>query len=201
MARDRSGFFPGTTDFFRVGSLPMGTSRPQLLAAVLAAACASTPAVRPNAPDSLKPPDTETVALTVFAEGTQNYACREATPGGGFAWTLTGPEAVLHAGSDAMAPAAGTHYAGPTWQATDGSKFIGDASKAVKADAPDGASIPWLLVPKKSGDASGTFSRFSYVQRLNTSGGKAPASGCDAGHADQVVKIPYSATYCFYQPK
>jgi hypothetical protein len=44
-------------------------------------------------------------------------------------------------------------------------------------------------------------SRATSIQRLNTKGGKAPASGCDAAHAGQEVRVPYSADYLFYAPK
>jgi hypothetical protein len=37
-----------------------------------------------------------------------------------------------------------------------------------------------------------------WVQRVRTSGGLAPATGCDAAHAGAVVRVPYTATYCFF---
>ena len=37
------------------------------------------------------------------------------------------------------------------------------------------------------------------IQRLSTTGGKAPASGCDAAHIGAEVEIPYTADYFFYQ--
>jgi uncharacterized protein DUF3455 len=36
------------------------------------------------------------------------------------------------------------------------------------------------------------------IQRLNTKGGKAPAPGCDASHANQTTRIQYEAEYYFY---
>jgi hypothetical protein len=39
------------------------------------------------------------------------------------------------------------------------------------------------------------------IQRLNTKGGKAPASGCDAAHTDQELRVPYSADYAFFTAK
>jgi hypothetical protein len=37
------------------------------------------------------------------------------------------------------------------------------------------------------------------IQRLNTSGGVAPASGCDADHLGAVANVPYTADYFFYK--
>jgi hypothetical protein len=167
----------------------------------LAMACATVSVAPPTVPDALKPPDTEIVALRVFASGTQNYGRKEASPGAGFAWTLVAPEATLYSGTDASSSAIGTHSAGPTWSGADGTSFVGDSSKVAKADAPDPTSIPWLLVPKKSAAPTGDFAAFTFVQRVNTVGGKAPTSGCDASAATQVIKVPYTANYYFYKSK
>jgi hypothetical protein len=52
-----------------------------------------------------------------------------------------------------------------------------------------------------SHEGNGVLSRVTKIQRLNTKGGKAPASGCDSIHAGQEVRVPYSADYLFYVPK
>ena len=44
----------------------------------------------------------------------------------------------------------------------------------------------------------GVLSDATYVQRLNTAGGKAPASGCDATTAGTDTRSAYSADYYFY---
>jgi Protein of unknown function (DUF3455) len=67
--------------------------------------------------------------------------------------------------------------------------------------SPDADSIPWLLVNVVSHEGSGVLSRASSIQRLNTKGGKAPASGCDSATAGKEVRVPYSADYLFYAPK
>ena len=48
---------------------------------------------------------------------------------------------------------------------------------------------------------TGVLTQVTSIQRINTKGGKAPASGCDAGHAGQEVRVPYSADYLFFAPK
>ena len=65
----------------------------------------------------------------------------------------------------------------------------------------DANSIPWLLVNIVTHEGSGVLSRATTIQRLNTKGGKAPASGCDAAHVGQEVRAPYSADYLFFAPK
>jgi len=39
----------------------------------------------------------------------------------------------------------------------------------------------------------------TFVQRVKTGGGKAPASGCDAANAGREVRVPYTAEYFFYR--
>ena len=67
--------------------------------------------------------------------------------------------------------------------------------------SPDAESIPWLLIKAVSHTGNGVLSRATSIQRINTEGGKAPASECDLEHVDQEVRVPYSADYRFYGPK
>ena len=169
-----------------------------------ASACGSgtTEVTQPTVPDNLKAPATEVAVLKVFAKGTQNYKCSESTTAAGtFAWVLVAPDAKLYAGADETSAEVGKHYAGPTWESTEGSKFVGDSAAAAKADSPDANSIPWLLVPKKDAAGTGQFSKFVHAQRVNTNGGKAPATGCDAAHVDATNNVAYTANYYFYETK
>lgn len=92
----------------------------------------------------------------------------------------------------------GKHFGGPSWEANDGSRVTGKAVANVSVDAD---SIPWLLIKIISHDGNGVLSLATSTQRLNTDGGKAPASGCDASHIGHEVRVPYSADYLFYAPK
>jgi hypothetical protein len=157
----------------------------------------------PTVPAAIEATSNEKVAFKFFAKGTQNYGCNLLADAG-YAWTFVAPDAVLYAGADETTPDAGRHYAGPTWEsATDGSKFVGDSPNAKKADSPTPTTaIPWLLIPKKSADATGLFSVITFAQRINTVGGVAPAAAdCNAGTATSVSKVPYTATYYLYQAK
>jgi hypothetical protein len=78
-------------------------------------------------------------ALEAVGQGVQIYTCA-ATPAGP-AWKLKAPDASLR---DARGHVLGRHFAGPTWQATDGSTVVGTPVAA--SPAPDGAGIPWLVL-------------------------------------------------------
>jgi len=149
-----------------------------------------------EAPPQLKPPDNERLLLKVHAKGDQIYSC--ASMNGQFAWNFKAPDAQLF---DDDGKLFGKHFAGPSWEISDGSKVVGKL--AVNSPSPDADSIPWLLlrVVDHSGPAGGRLSPVTSIQRLNTKGGKAPANGCDAAHDGQEVRVPYSADYYFYGPK
>ena len=145
-------------------------------------------------PQQIQPPATEHLLLQVHAKGDQVYTCKG--DAAQFSWSLKAPDAQLF---DKDGKSFGKHFAGPSWEASDGSRVTGKA--VANAPSPDADSIPWLLVNIVSHEGSGVLSNATTIQRLNTKGGKAPASGCDASHVGQEVRVPYSADYLFYAPK
>jgi Protein of unknown function (DUF3455) len=144
-------------------------------------------------PKELQPPANEQLLLQVHAKGDQIYTCK--ADGAQFAWTLKAPDAQLF---EKSGKAFGKHFAGPSWEANDGSRVAGKA--VANAPSPDPESIPWLLVSVVSHNGEGVLARVTSIQRINTRGGKAPASGCDAAHVSQESRIPYSADYVFFAP-
>ncbi len=155
--------------------------RPLLLCAALPFAAAASPDALPTAP-----PADARLALTLAARGVQIYECREQ------AWAFVAPEAVLH---DAQDRVVGTHGAGPVWQLTDGSRVGG--SVRARFEAPGGREIPWLLLTAQAGpSAPGSLVGISYIQRVNTWGGLAPAGACVN---QQSVRVAYTADYLFYR--
>ena len=155
-------------------------------------------ATLPEVPDKLQVPAGQTLAFDLRAKGVQIYVCSarkdDATK---FEWTLKAPEAELF---DASGKKVLKHYAGPTWEAADGSKVVGEL-KARDA-GPDANAIPWLLLSTKSTGGNGVLSKTTSIQRLRTVGGKAPATGCaQAADAGKEVRIPYQAVYYFYTAK
>ncbi|HXJ12057.1 MAG TPA: DUF3455 domain-containing protein [Candidatus Limnocylindrales bacterium] len=145
-------------------------------------------------PPQIQAPANEQLLLQVHAKGDQVYTCKGDAAQA--AWTLKAPDAQLF---DKDGKPFGKHFAGPSWEASDGSRVMGKAIANVPS--PDADSIPWLLVNIVGHEGSGVLSRATSVQRINTKGGKAPASGCDAAHAGQEVRAAYSADYLFYAPK
>jgi hypothetical protein len=153
---------------------------------------------RPVMPDpSLEPPATVTPVLFAYAQGLQRYVCKpkEKAPGT-FEWTLKEPQAKLY---DVDNHEIGSHSAGPAWQLADGSKVVKkNLIASVRALQSDG--VPWLLVEVES-SGKGALTGTRFVQRVDTVGGAAPASGCDAAHAGATVDVDYRASYVFYAPR
>lgn len=166
------------------------------LAETSAAAAKGKPALHAcpaHVPEALNPPADVTLQLALPASGVQIYACTAPKPGEAPAWTLEGPHATL---GTAQSPEL-IHFAGPTWEALDGSSCKG--AKLASADAPDPKAVAWLLL-SATPSGTGTLAHVTHVQRLETVGGKAPATGCDAAHLGEKVLVPYRASYYFYAP-
>ena len=158
--------------------------RISIVLSVMTAACASTVQV----PANLEPGGNESLALIVPAKGVQIYECRDGK------WAFVAPDAERF---DRGGTKIGTHYAGPHWEAADGSKIVG-AVKA-RADAPAAGNIPWLLLGTKSVGRDGAFSKVSSIQRVTTTGGVAPEGSCAQPAAR--VRVPYTADYYFFTAK
>ena len=135
------------------------------LALFLACAAPSATAMAVPAPEVTPPPGVTTVR-EVQAGGVQIYACRM-TATGAYQWTLTGPKALLfnEDGSDF-----GTHSAGPTWTAADGSSITADgAHPLVKINHAEG--VPVLLLAVTSSSGAGLLSGVRFFRRSDTEGG------------------------------
>jgi hypothetical protein len=142
-------------------------------------------------PPSLAVPAGEHLLVKARAKGVQIYTCAaNAKNAAQLEWTLKAPEAQL---IDDKGKPLGKHYAGPTWEANDGSKVVGE----VVAKVAQAGTIPWVLLRGKA-QGSGVLGAVTSVQRLDTVGGAAPASGCDEAHRGAEVRVPYSASYVFF---
>ena len=174
--------------------LTLGT----LAAAALLTACASAPApmkMIDNAalPEAVRVPAGQKLKMATVGVGELTYECREKKDmAGAHEWVFVGPVATLTAANGKVV---GKYYGGPTWEATDGSKVTG---KQVGV-APGGAgNIPLQLVKAEPAMGQGAMQGLSYIQRLNTKGGAAPAMGCDAASKGQRQQVKYAADYNFY---
>jgi hypothetical protein len=137
-------------------------------------------------PDAIAAPG-ETALLTMHAEGAQVYECKAGTDGK-LAWTFREPIATLLVDGKTV----GRHYAGPSWEYSDGSAVVGKvAGSAPGARAND---IPWLKLEAISRRGAGILAGVTTMQRINTQGGKL-AGACDKAGA--FSSAPYSADYVF----
>ena len=126
------------------------------------------------------------------ALGVQIYSC-QSTPQG-FAFTFVAPEADLF---DRRGNVVIKHFGGPTWQSVaDGSAVV---ATLVAKFTDDPNSIAELLLIASAHQGTGIMDDITFVQRLETVGGLAPTTGCDADHIGEVVRVPYTATYFFYR--
>lgn len=163
----------------------------------------------PDVPAGLEVPEGHRVFLIGHAFGTQNYSCVVGANGVA-TWTLFTPQANLF---DRDGDLVTTHFFSPNpdeagtvraaWQhARDVSTVwakLAAPTVVVRADA-----IPWLKL-EAAGAAEGPdgghrLTATTFIQRINTTGGLAPATGC-AGAADAGNRafVPYTADYIFYK--
>ena len=119
-------------------------------------------AVEPSIPSAVRA-DGATVLLSVHAEGAQVYQC-EADADGKLEWRFREPIATLfHDGKTV-----GRHYAGPTWELSDGSLVQG---KVVgKADGATPSDVAWLKLAAASHKGEGLLAAATTIQRLDTHG-------------------------------
>jgi hypothetical protein len=165
-----------------------------VLFAVAAGCTSSNGAMAPQVPASLAVPSDQVLLRVVRAAGVQIYECgADQDAPLLYAWRFAAPEAELF---DQSGHKVGRHYAGPTWEASDGSRVTGTV--AAQYGGPDPNAIAWLLLRVKSSSSSGYFAAIQSVQRLYTVGGKAPADGCTQATSGARVRVPYTADYFFY---
>jgi hypothetical protein len=146
-------------------------------------------------PTRIQVPAGHTPVLLAHAIGVQIYACG-ATPDGP-KWQFVEPRAVLYGDHFDFI---GTHFAGPTWQAKDGSQVKAQRVDGVTVDP---TAIPWLLLKattSSAGPRGDLLAGTTYIQRLSTRGGLEPAAAtCNTGAVGTERHIPYTADYRFWK--
>jgi Protein of unknown function (DUF3455) len=159
------------------------------------AACGGASTVKPaDLPASLRVPEGQVLTRQFHAVGVQIYVCQAAkSDATQFEWAFKAPEADLFASAHRQA---GKHFAGPSWQANDGSTVVGSL---VAKETIDSTAIPWLLLSAKSTSGHGVFTDVKSIQRLRTIGGNAPTNGCSSSQVGQELRTSYSADYLFFR--
>ena len=128
-----------------------------------------------------------TLIKKLHAVGAQIYECK-ADPHGDLVWTFREPLASLILDGRTV----GRHFAGPTWEMSDGSRVTGKV--VAQAAAPSTDDIPWLRLEVSERRGSGGLDGVTTVQRLETVGGKKSGPCTLAG---ELLAEPYAADYLF----
>jgi hypothetical protein len=168
-------------------------------------------ATPPPVPRNIQVPAGNKVFLEGDAIGTQDYICLPS--GSGFAWTFFGPQATLFDDHDKQII---THFLSPnpfeggtprvTWQDSEDTSTVWAVVIAQSSDPAfvQPGAIPWFLlkvVGAQDGPTGGDkLSKTTFIQRLNTSGGVAPSTGCTLStDVGKMALVPYTAAYFFYK--
>jgi hypothetical protein len=184
----------------------------------------------PPTPPIITPPTGNIAFAVGHAKGTQGYVCLPTAPGADTAsWTVNSarPEATLFISFFGQDLQIITHFLSPdtkpnenapnpvpfgsaTWQSSlDSSRVWAQAQHSIPggsdpSSCPNQNSIACLLLQSIGNDRGPTGGPFlaktTFIQRLNTKGGLAPATGC-AVSADvgKQALVPYTADYYFFR--
>jgi hypothetical protein len=95
----------------------------------------------------------------------------------------------------------GIHFAGPHWADADGSRVKGALPVAVDAPVDPARNVKWvrLEAAERFGSAKTIFAHVTFIQRVFTYGGQAPANLTPAD--GDTVSVPYTALYVFWGKK
>lgn len=169
----------------------------------------------PPVPANIEVPALNEAFLLGRGVGTQNYECQPVDSLGRVDWVLFTPQATLFGDGDEQLT---THFFSPnpfengvvraTWQDSRDTSIVWGRviESSVDPNFVKAGAIPWLLVDVENAGAQAgptggeTLSRTTFIQRLNTDGGAAPATGCD--RPTDIGKrefVPYAADYFFFK--
>ncbi|MDR7279039.1 DUF3455 domain-containing protein [Catenuloplanes atrovinosus] len=140
----------------------------------------------PRIPQEIAVPAGNRLIGTMQARGQQVYTC---TAG---AWVFTEPVATL-TGRVNNRPVTAIHFKGPSWESIDDGSLVTATSQAT---SPVTGSIAQLLLKATPATGStGVFGKVTFIHRLATTGGVAPAGACTDGTR---LGVAYRAEYRFY---
>lgn len=128
-------------------------------------------------------------AFHVYAKGVQIYRWN------GSSWSFVAPEATLYAEENYFGEV-GIHGMGPHWTSKSGSRV--EAGRVLNTGCrPDPNAIEWILLKTTATKGAGIFSRVTFIQRTNTTGGLAPSEPGTV--LNELRQVPYTAEYYFYR--
>jgi hypothetical protein len=184
----------------------------------------------PPVPTNIQVPAGNKAFLEGHAVGTQNYICvpcpnptTSMCPNvSGFAWILFTPQATLFKDNNKQVI---THFFSPnpfenntnpgvvaadmiraTWQDSRDTSTVWAKANQSSFDPAfvEPGAIPWLLLEVVGAQDGPTgddkLTPTTFIQRLNTSGGIAPSTGCSSlTDVGAEAFVPYTADYLFYK--
>jgi hypothetical protein len=140
----------------------------------------------PEVPEDIAVTGNYRVHFHGFALGVQIYTWN------GVSWGPAVPSATLF---DDDGNIVATHFAGPRWKSNSGSIVLGGVVQPTVI--VDTNAIPWVKLEALATEGPGIFADTKFIQRVNTTGGKAP--GVAGTFIGQVASVPYTADYFFYR--
>ena len=146
-------------------------------------------------PATVQVPAGQRIAMETVGAGDITYECRaKKDMPSAFEWVFVGPDAKL---MDRSGKVVGRYYGPPaTWESNDGSKVT--ATQLAVAPASAG-NIPLQLVKANPAMGMGAMQGVTYIQRVATQGGVAPAAACTAANAGQKQVVKYQADYIIWK--
>ena len=166
----------------------------------------------PPVPPGIAVPAGHVPFLQGHATGTQDYICL--VTHSGFTWKFLGPQATVFESLNGSYSQVATHFlsvnpsegaARATWQHSADSSLVWAKTVASSTDPNfvQPGAIAWLRL-EAAGSQLGTgggslLAKTTFIQRVNTSGGLAPATGCsNAKDVGVMALVPYTTDYIFY---
>jgi Protein of unknown function (DUF3455) len=146
-------------------------------------------------PDAVKVPAGHRVAMETVGAGDITYECRDKKDAANqFEWAFVGPSAVL---KDRKGEVIGAYFGPPaTWRSNDGSAVTGAQVAVSPASA---GNIPLQLVKANPSTGQGAMTGVTFIQRVATQGGVAPAMTCDGASKGKREIVKYQADYILYK--
>src|SRR3954464_14719153 len=170
-----------------------------LASVVLSVLC--VPAVAAIAPPdglafNLRPWADEVAAFRLAASGVQVYECRASlTQPESFHWVFVNPDATLN--DPASGHDVATSRAIDEWNSLTDLSSVSAVLRATQLSGP--RDLPWAYLRAIPASADGMFAGVTSIQRVNTRGGAAPATGCSGDTAGSEARVPFTADYYFYK--
>ncbi|HMJ66732.1 MAG TPA: DUF3455 domain-containing protein [Candidatus Binatia bacterium] len=142
----------------------------------------------PEVPTEIVVPEGNKVHFHGLGIGVQIYTWN------GSSWGPAVPRATLF---DNDGNIVADHFAGPTWKSNSGSEVVG--ALPPRAVIVDTNAIPWLRLAADESrtHGPGVFAETTFIQRVNTTGGKTPST--NGTFVGQVAAVPYTADYFFFR--